>query len=112
MGLSPLGKALSAKLPVFAAVEHVLGRNVTAVVADLKVAVVAAGASGAAHIANELALLDRLTGVHHQRQAVSVQGGVAVAVVDDDGVAVAVARTGPVVAGLGPLKEFNAKLLK
>ena len=34
MGLSPLEKALSAKLPVFAAVEHVLGRNVTAVVAE------------------------------------------------------------------------------
>ena len=40
--------------------------NVRAVAADLEVAVVAAGASGAAHIADELALLDRLTGVHHQ----------------------------------------------
>ena len=89
MGLSPLEKALSAKLPVFAAVEHVLGRNVTAVVADLKVAVVAAGASGAAHIADQLALLDRLTRVHRQRQTVRIHRGVAAAVADDDGVAVA-----------------------
>ena len=78
MGLFPFGKALSAKLPVFAAVEHVLRCDVRAVAPDLEVAVVAAGTSGAAHIADELTLLDRLTGVHHQRQAVSVQGGVAV----------------------------------
>ena len=64
-------------------------------------AVVAAGASGIAYIADELSLLDRLTGVHHQRQAVGVHGSVAVAMVDDDGVAVAVARTGAVIAGLG-----------
>ena len=97
----PLRKSPCCYLPIFAAVEHVLRCNVRAVAPDLEVAVVAAGTSGAAHIADELTLLDRLTGVHHQRQAVGVQGGVAVAVADDDGVAVAVACTGAVIAGLG-----------
>ena len=49
----------------------------TVLMPDLEVTVVAAGTSGAAHIADELTLLDRLTGVHHQRQAVGVQGGIA-----------------------------------
>ena len=81
MGLSPLEKALSAKLPVFAAVEHVLRGNVRAVAADLEVAVVAAGTSGAAHMADQLALLDGLACMDRQRQAVCIHGGVAVAMV-------------------------------
>ena len=42
-------------------VEVVLGGQVTAVLADLEVAVVAAGASGGAHIADQLALADGLS---------------------------------------------------
>ncbi len=64
-------------------------------------AVVAAGASGAAHIADQLALLDRLTRVHRQRQTVRIHRGVAAAVADDDGVAITRTGTGLVVAGLG-----------
>ena len=96
----PLWKNPRCFLPIFAAVEHVLRCDVRAVAPDLEVAVVAARTSSTAHIADELTLLDRLTGVHHQRQAVGVHCGVAVAVVDDDGVSVYVACTGAVVAVL------------
>ena len=61
----PLWKSPCCYLPIFAAVEHVLRCDVRAVAPDLEVAVVAAGTSGATHIADELTLLDRLTGVHH-----------------------------------------------
>src|SRR5699024_6357232 len=82
-------------------VEIVLGRQVAAVVADLEVAVVAGGAAGGAHIADQLALADGLARADGQGQAVAVQGAVAVAVVDDEGVAVAGAGAAPLVAGPG-----------
>ena len=46
--------------------EDTLGRNIRTIEPDLKVAVVAAGAARAAHIADELALLDALARVDGQ----------------------------------------------
>ena len=88
-------------IELFSPREHVLRGNVRTIETDLKVAVVAGGTARAAHIADELALLDGLARADGQGQAVCIHGAVAAAVVDDDRVAIARARTGLVVTRLG-----------
>ena len=88
--------------------EDTLGRNIRTIEPDLKVAVVAAGAARAAHIADELALLDALARVDGQGQAVCIHRGVPAAVADDDRVAVAPARAGALITALVTVPEAVA----
>lgn len=81
--------------------EEILWGQIGTAAADLKVAVVAAGTAGAAHIADELALADALARIDAQGQAVRIDRGVATGVADDDRVAVAGARARLIVARLG-----------